>query len=93
MDEQFTVNDLHSAFGIDALESSRPINFKVNTPYEINRKCLTLFHTKKVNLINREFSFEHFGQFINLISDFNIKAVASSAPVLTFLGSLLLDVA
>ena len=37
MDEQFTVNDLHSAFGIDALESSRPIDFEVKSPNELNQ--------------------------------------------------------
>ena len=37
MNEQFTVTDLHYVFGIDALESSRPIDFAVNTPGEINQ--------------------------------------------------------
>lgn len=37
MNEQFTVTDLHYVFGIDALESSRPIDFNVNTPNEINQ--------------------------------------------------------
>lgn len=37
MNEQFTVTDLHYVFGIDALESSRPIDFQVNTPDEINQ--------------------------------------------------------
>ena len=37
MNEQFTVADLHYVFGIDALESSRPIDFEVNTPAEINQ--------------------------------------------------------
>lgn len=37
MNEQFTVTDLHYVFGIDALESSRPIDLEVNTPSEINQ--------------------------------------------------------
>ncbi|XP_032798708.2 aminopeptidase N [Daphnia magna] len=37
MNEQFTVTDLHYVFGIDALETSRPIDFEVNTPSQINQ--------------------------------------------------------
>ncbi len=37
INEQFTVADLHYVFGIDAFETSRPIDFQVNTPDEINQ--------------------------------------------------------
>lgn len=37
LEEQFVVNDLQYVFGIDSLESSRPINFEVTTPSQINQ--------------------------------------------------------
>ena len=37
MNDQITVVDMQYVFGIDALESSRPINLEVNTPAEINQ--------------------------------------------------------
>lgn len=37
MHDQFVINDLHYVFGVDALQSSRPINFQVNTPDKINQ--------------------------------------------------------
>ena len=33
--DQFVVAELQYVFGVDALETSRPINFQVNTPDEI----------------------------------------------------------
>lgn len=36
MNEQFILENLQYVFGIDALETSRPINIEVNTPAEIN---------------------------------------------------------
>lgn len=35
MNDQFVVENLHYVFGIDGLETSRPINIEVNTPEEI----------------------------------------------------------
>ena len=35
MNDQFVIENLHSVFGIDGLETSRPINLEVNTPSEI----------------------------------------------------------
>jgi len=37
LEEQFVVNDLQYVLGIDSLESSRPINFEVTTPSQINQ--------------------------------------------------------
>lgn len=56
MKEQFVIENLHYVFGIDGLDTSRPINMEVNTPSEIealfdaisyekgsyNRVCLEL---------------------------------------------------
>lgn len=36
MNDQFIIENLQYVFGIDALETSRPINIEVNTPAEIN---------------------------------------------------------
>jgi aminopeptidase N len=36
MNDQFIIENLQYVFGIDALETSRPINIDVNTPAEIN---------------------------------------------------------
>lgn len=36
MDDQFVVENLQYVFGIDGLETSRPINLEVNTPDEIS---------------------------------------------------------
>lgn len=33
--EQFVLNEFHPTFVIDALETSRPMNFEVTTPSEI----------------------------------------------------------
>ncbi len=49
MNEQFTVTDLHYVFGIDALESSRPIDFEVNTPDEINQMFDAISYEKGKN--------------------------------------------
>lgn len=35
MNDQFVVENLQYVFGIDGLETSRPINIEVNTPEEI----------------------------------------------------------
>lgn len=35
--DQFVNVELHYVFGIDALETSRPINLNVTTPAEIDR--------------------------------------------------------
>jgi aminopeptidase N len=35
--DQFVVRELHYVFGVDALETSRPINLQVTTPAEISR--------------------------------------------------------
>ena len=80
MNEQFTVTDLHYVFGIDALESSRPIDFEVNTPDEINQMFDAISYEKgKPHLYKQGIQLT----YCNLY-DFNIKAVASSACVLTF---------
>lgn len=49
MNEQFTVTDLHYVFAIDALESSRPIDFQVNTPDEINQMFDAISYEKGKN--------------------------------------------
>ncbi len=36
MNDQFVIENLQYVFGIDALETSRPINIEVNTPEEIS---------------------------------------------------------
>jgi aminopeptidase N len=36
MNDQFIIENLQYVFGVDALETSRPINIEVNTPAEIN---------------------------------------------------------
>jgi aminopeptidase N len=36
MNDQFVVENLQYVFGVDALETSRPINIEVNTPAEIS---------------------------------------------------------
>lgn len=36
MNDQFVIENLQYVFGIDALETSRPINIEVNTPAEIS---------------------------------------------------------
>lgn len=36
MNDQFIIENLQYVFGIDALESSRPINIKVSRPTEID---------------------------------------------------------
>ena len=36
MTDQFVIENLQYVFGVDALETSRPINIEVNTPAEIN---------------------------------------------------------
>ncbi len=37
MSEQFVIDKLQYLFGIDALDSSRPINYAVDTPGQINQ--------------------------------------------------------
>lgn len=51
MNEQFTVTDLHYVFGIDALESSRPIDFQVNTPDEINQMFDAISYEKGTKIL------------------------------------------
>ncbi len=48
MDQQFAVSDLHYVFGIDALESSRPIDFQANTPDEINQMFDAISYEKGI---------------------------------------------
>lgn len=36
MNDQFVVENLQYVFGVDGLETSRPINIDVNTPAEIS---------------------------------------------------------
>lgn len=36
MNDQFVIENLQYVFGVDALETSRPINIEVNTPAEIS---------------------------------------------------------
>lgn len=51
MDNQFTVNDLHYVFGVDSLESSRPINFEVNTPAQINQMFDAISYEKGASIL------------------------------------------
>lgn len=57
MNDQFIIENLQYVFGVDALETSRPINIEVNTPAEIDRlfdaisyeKGNCLFISRKTN--------------------------------------------
>ena len=46
MNDQFGVVTLHAVFQVDSLESSRPINYQVNTPEEINAMFDTISYNK-----------------------------------------------
>ena len=46
MNDQFIIENLQYVFGVDALETSRPINIEVNTPAEINAMFDTISYNK-----------------------------------------------
>ena len=52
MNEQFNVLDLHYVFEIDALESSRPIDYEVNTPDQINQMFDAISYEKGMQQTN-----------------------------------------
>jgi len=51
MEDQFVVVDMHYVFGVDALESSRPINFQVNTPSQINQMFDAISYEKGSSIL------------------------------------------
>jgi len=46
--DQFVVRELHYVFGVDALETSRPINLQVTTPAEISRMFDAISYDKGI---------------------------------------------
>ena len=48
MIDQFVVRELHYVFGVDALETSRPINLPVTTPAEISRMFDAISYDKGI---------------------------------------------
>lgn len=57
MKEQFVIEKLQYVFGIDALESSRPINVEVNTPDEINGLFDAISYEKGASIIRMASAF------------------------------------
>ena len=53
MQNQIIYEDLHYVFGIDALESSRPMNIQVNTPDQINQMFDAISYEKGRPLFHR----------------------------------------
>jgi aminopeptidase N len=53
MQKQIIYEDLHYVFGIDALESSRPMNIQVNTPAQINQMFDAISYEKGPPLLHR----------------------------------------
>lgn len=53
MDDQFVIENLQYVFGIDALETSRPINLEVNTPNEINSLFDAISYEKGTKMFTR----------------------------------------
>lgn len=50
MNDQFVVENLQYVFGIDGLETSRPINLEVNTPSEISALFDAISYEKGVTI-------------------------------------------
>jgi aminopeptidase N len=46
--DQFVVRELHYVFGVDALETSRPINYPATTPDEITRMFDAISYDKGI---------------------------------------------
>ncbi len=50
LSDQFVVIELHYVFGVDALETSRPINLQVSTPLEIDAMFDAITYDKGILL-------------------------------------------
>ena len=51
MSEQFVIDNLQYVFGIDALDSSRPINYPVETPDQINQMFDAISYEKGASIL------------------------------------------
>lgn len=54
MNEQFILENLQYVMGVDALETSRPINIDVNTPAEINSMFDAISYEKGINFLTSQ---------------------------------------
>lgn len=54
MTDQFIIENLQYVFGVDALETSRPINIEVNTPAEINSMFDSISYEKGLPVTPRD---------------------------------------
>lgn len=51
MDQQFTVDKLHSVFADDSLEDSLPLSYDANTPNELKERFGSISYTKGASVI------------------------------------------
>ena len=51
MDQQFTVDKLHSVFADDSLQNALPLEYDANTPIELKERFGSISYTKGASII------------------------------------------